>query len=116
MAKILTTLEDEELRSLVKNEEAYRFFRDFGVTSGVTAPLIARGKTLGVIWLISTDPDHQYDSANLSRVRDLAGRAARAVDNALLYKAMHRGERNARIGAEADGTLAGSLDRDVQAQ
>jgi len=115
-AEILPTLEDEELRSLVKNEEAYRFFRDFGVTSGITAPLIARGKTLGVIWLISTDPDHQYDSADLSRVRDLAGRAALAVDNAMLYKELQRAERNARFVAEAGVTLAASLDYEVSLQ
>jgi serine phosphatase RsbU (regulator of sigma subunit) len=48
-------------------------------------PLLARGRILGVITLISTSKDRPYGPAEVELAEDLAGRAALAVDNARLY-------------------------------
>ena len=48
--------------------------------------MIARGKTLGAISLISAESGRKYDEADLDLANELALRAALAVDNARLYE------------------------------
>ncbi|MFP2934919.1 GAF domain-containing protein, partial [Pyxidicoccus sp. 3LG] len=58
-----------------------------GSKSGMHVPLIARGKTLGVLTLISDLPGHRYDETDLELAMELARRAAVSIDNAHLYRA-----------------------------
>ena len=69
----------------------------FGIRSSIAAPLIARGRTIGVISLAMAGSGRAYTAADLPLVEDLARRAALAVDNARLY----REARQARAEAEA---------------
>ena len=56
-----------------------------GVTSVIRVPLLARGRTLGVISLTSTDPNRRYGATDLALAEELGRRCAVAVDNARLY-------------------------------
>ena len=49
-------------------------------------PLLARGRTIGAITLVSSKPDHRYDEDDLLLAEDLAYRCALAADNACLYR------------------------------
>jgi serine phosphatase RsbU (regulator of sigma subunit) len=49
-------------------------------------PLIARGRTLGAITLVSAESGRRYGRAELELAEELARRAALAVDNARLYR------------------------------
>jgi PAS domain S-box-containing protein len=49
-------------------------------------PLLARGKTIGAITLVSSRPDRRYDREDLLLAEDLAYRCALAADNARLYR------------------------------
>ncbi|HJQ29549.1 MAG TPA: SpoIIE family protein phosphatase, partial [Rubrobacter sp.] len=49
-------------------------------------PLLARGKTLGAITLVSSRLDRRYDEEDLLLVENLAYRCALAADNARLYR------------------------------
>jgi PAS domain S-box-containing protein len=49
-------------------------------------PLLARGRTIGAITLVSSKPDHRYDTEDLLLAEDLAYRCALAADNARLYR------------------------------
>ncbi len=53
--------------------------------SYICVPLIARGRTLGVIGLISSTKDRRYRPEDLAFAEDLAHRCALAIDNARLY-------------------------------
>jgi PAS domain S-box-containing protein len=48
-------------------------------------PLLARGRTIGAITLVSSKPDRRYDRDDLLLAEDLANRCALAADNARLY-------------------------------
>ncbi len=56
-------------------------------TSGIVAPLIARGRTLGAIQLGTIDPQPRFTPADLELATELARRASLALDNARLYRA-----------------------------
>jgi signal transduction histidine kinase len=51
----------------------------------MVVPMVARGRTIGAITLISTDSGRRYGVRDLNMAEDLAHRAAVAVDNARLY-------------------------------
>ena len=56
-----------------------------GLRSAVLSPLVARGRTLGAISLLSAESGRTYGPADQALCEDLARRAALAVDNARLY-------------------------------
>ncbi len=49
-------------------------------------PLLARGRTMGAITLVSSRPDRRYGEEDLALAEDLAYRCALAADNARLYR------------------------------
>ena len=60
--------------------------RRLEIRSLMSVPLIARGRTLGAVTLVSSDPERLYGEEDLSLAEGLAYRCALAVDNARLYR------------------------------
>ena len=54
--------------------------------SYMIVPLVARGRTLGVISFVSAESERSYTATDLTLAEDLTRRAALAVDNARLYR------------------------------
>lgn len=104
--------------------EEVALFRALGTRSLLAVPLRARGRTFGVIAFVFGDSGRTYTPAELAVARQLAERAAVAVDNARLYREARRAarrERETRVAveqararlaflAEASSLLATSLD------
>jgi len=59
----------------------------------VIIPLIARGRTIGVISLGTTSAERTIDADLVAVASDVASRAAIALDNALLYRKIHEQDR-----------------------
>ena len=57
--------------------------------SAITAPLLAHGRTLGALTLVTAESGRRFTEADLALAQDLARRAALAIDNARLYEAQH---------------------------
>ncbi|HEX6580833.1 MAG TPA: SpoIIE family protein phosphatase [Actinomycetota bacterium] len=73
------------LRAITQDEGHLRIARELGVQSFLSVPLIARGRTLGVISLVSTNPDLRYGESDVRLAEEIARRAAVRIDNARLY-------------------------------
>jgi signal transduction histidine kinase len=82
---------DEVLRSTCEDEEHLDIIRGLGTQSAVVVPLVARGETLGVLSLASATPG-RYGRADLELVKEVAHRAASAIDNARLYREIQRAD------------------------
>jgi serine phosphatase RsbU (regulator of sigma subunit)/PAS domain-containing protein len=67
------------------DEEHLRLIDEIGMRSAMTAPLIARGRTLGAITFVSAESGRLYDEDDLLLAEELAARCAIAVDNARLF-------------------------------
>ncbi|MBA2541458.1 MAG: GAF domain-containing protein [Deltaproteobacteria bacterium] len=65
-------------------------FRKTGITGMIVVRLRARGINLGYLGLFRTTPGRRYTLADLHLVRDLADRAALAIDNARLVEGLER--------------------------
>jgi len=70
---------------IAQGDEHLDFARELGYRSAVVAPLTARGRTLGAISLIRNRTADRYGEDEVDLARDLARRAAMALDNARLY-------------------------------
>ncbi len=68
------------------DDEHHDILRRLGLKSYMIVPLVARGRTLGTISLVSAESGRCYGRAELELTEELARRAALAVDNARLYK------------------------------
>ncbi len=66
---------------------------DCPLTSVVSLPLLARGRTLGVLTLALGPSGRCYRPGDLALVEDFVGRAAIALDNARLYQNIQEGDR-----------------------
>ncbi|MDB4909003.1 MAG: ATP-binding region ATPase domain protein [Gemmatimonadetes bacterium] len=96
-ATYVPVITDEMLAASALDEEHLGFLRRLHFRSAIIIPLEARGARLGVLTLCMTDSERHFDDRHLSIARELAYRAAVAVDNSRLYE----GERRARADAQA---------------
>ncbi|MFL6031404.1 MAG: SpoIIE family protein phosphatase [Rubrobacteraceae bacterium] len=76
---------DELLAESATGEEHLELLRRLEIRSLMSVPLLARGRTLGAVTLVSTDPERRYGEEDLSLAEGLAYRCALAVDNSRLY-------------------------------
>src|ERR687886_67126 len=86
-AQFYPDITDEMLMAGARDAEHLRLMREIGFVSVIFVPLVARGRTLGAITLVSAESGRRYGQAELELAEELARRAALAVDNARLYRA-----------------------------
>jgi PAS domain S-box-containing protein len=103
-----------------RDAEHLALLRRLGFAAEMVLPLVARGRTLGVITLVLADDSRRYGPGDLAFAEELARRAALAIDNARLYAAAQAAEARYRGVFEgvADAILAIDADgrvRDVNA-
>jgi signal transduction histidine kinase len=77
---------DEMLRASVRDSAHLRALQALGVRSVVAVPMIARGRTVGVITCCRADPARRYGLADVPVAQEMAQRAALAIDNAGLVQ------------------------------
>ncbi len=70
---------------MAQSDEHRRFIRQAGYRSAAVFPMVARGRTHGVISFLRLGGSARNDGEELAVLADLAGRAAMALDNARLY-------------------------------
>jgi GAF domain-containing protein len=71
---------------LGRDEPNSEILRQLGLHSAMIVPLSARNRTLGVLTLVSGDRDRRYRREDLETARELAHRAALAIENARLVE------------------------------
>ena len=78
---------EEALARAAVDEEHLELYRRLDATSYIVVPLEARGRLLGTISLGTGESRRQFAADDLALARELARRAALAIDNALLFGA-----------------------------
>lgn len=81
---IVECVTDENLEAWSRDEAHGRALRAAGTRSVAVLPLLARGRTMGTMTLVS-QTSGRFDTTSLPLLSDLALRAAVAVDNARAY-------------------------------
>jgi PAS domain S-box-containing protein len=87
VSELYPDITDEMLRLGAVNDEHLELLRTVGFRSALVVPLRARGRSLGVMTLVTAESLRRFDQGDLAFAEQLAGRAAVAVDNARLATA-----------------------------
>ncbi|TML78029.1 MAG: GAF domain-containing protein [Actinobacteria bacterium] len=74
-----------ETAAMAHDTKHARAIRRIANTSGIVAPLIARGRTLGTISLGTIEGQPRFDESDLAMATELARRISLALDNARLF-------------------------------
>lgn len=81
---IMSDLGDGDLHEVAYDDEHRRLIKRMGARSVMVVPLFARDRMLGAFTLVSSDNPKRYGPTELLLARDVASRAALALDNARL--------------------------------
>ena len=103
---LFETVPPSLLRGLTRSVDHARLMKQIGPVSLIVLPLVARGQTLGALSLVTTVSGRHYTEADLTVARELAHRAAVALDNARLYRDL---EESSRLKDEFLGIVSHEL-------
>lgn len=117
--ELVHQVEEGRLKSVARNGEHLDLLRQLQLHSWICVPLVVRERTFGALSFSSTRPSRLYGEGDLNFAREIARRAAVAIDNARLYRAAQNEiaerrsaeERIVRINAE----LARARDQAIEA-
>ena len=85
-AELYPEVTDAMLVAAAVDEENLRLLRTLAPRACMIVPLVARGRTVGILTFVTAGSGRRYSAETLALAQDLAGRAALAVDNARLYR------------------------------
>ena len=85
-AELYADISDAMLAAAARDADHLAIMRELQIRSALIVPMIARGRTLGALTLISSGSGRRYDEADQALAMELATRAAIAIDNAQLYR------------------------------
>lgn len=88
--EIYSEITEEFLRNVAENDTQLAVLKSIGFKSIMLVPLVAHGRTLGVIRFAITESAHRYDDIDLPLAQEIARYVAIAVDNAHLYEQTQR--------------------------
>jgi len=91
-AVLLSEMPPVDLRRYATSPEHLELMTRLRYRSAIVVPLSARGRTLGVLSTLRFANDRPYDEQDFAVARDLARRAALAIDNARLFNDLRRAE------------------------
>jgi PAS domain S-box-containing protein len=84
-ARLYSELPDEVLRAASVDEQHFLLWKSLAMRAVINAPLIARGRTIGVITFVAHEPAPPFTRQDLIFAEQLAGHVALAVDNLRLF-------------------------------
>ena len=86
---LLAEISEEQMRVTGQDEEHFELLRRLAARSAILVPLLSRGRVLGGLTLLLTQGKglgRRYGEEDLALARELAARAALAIENARLYQ------------------------------
>jgi PAS domain S-box-containing protein len=106
-SELYSEITDEMLVAAAKNAEELALARQIGYTSVMLVPLVARGKTIGVVTFVTTESGRKYDRRDLALAEEVGRRAGVAIDNARLYQEVQKARDQLKIILQgvADGIV-----------
>jgi signal transduction histidine kinase len=113
-AEIYSDITDEMLVAGAIDDEHLRMTRELGLRSAMIVPLSARGRTFGVLTLVSAESRRRYTKDDLELASELARRAALAIDNARQHEQALAAQREAESANEAKSQFLAAMSHELR--
>jgi serine phosphatase RsbU (regulator of sigma subunit) len=85
--ELVNDISDAMLTAAAQDEDHLRLLRELGLVAALSAPLKVRGRTLGVLYLVSAESGRRFEPADVQLAIELGRRAGLAVENSRLFTA-----------------------------
>jgi PAS domain S-box-containing protein len=114
-SELYAEITDEMLVAGARSEEELEVARLIGYNSVMFVPLLARGKTIGVVTFVSTESGKKYTTRDLALAEEVGRRAGVALDNARLYNEVQQARNQLEIILQgvADGIIVYDKDSKI---
>lgn len=93
LPEIITEVSDEILLQGMLDDRVVQLIRLLGLKSFISVPMISSGQPLGVLTFATSESGRHYTETDLKLAKDLAHRAAVAIENTRLYQALRDADR-----------------------
>jgi PAS domain S-box-containing protein len=114
MWDLVPDLTEDHLRLAARDEENLLLLREIGLRSILTVPLVVAGRTLAALTLATSDSGRSFTPEDVAFAEELARRAALAMENARLYRAVQREGEEHKHAVEALRDLNDHLEQRVR--
>jgi PAS domain S-box-containing protein len=95
-AVLVPKLSDLLVANRTRDAEHLALIRTLGLKSVICAPMSVHGRTLGLLTFVTSESGRKYNPGNLEFAKEIARRAAGAVENARLFKDVRESEERFR--------------------
>jgi signal transduction histidine kinase/ActR/RegA family two-component response regulator len=85
-AELHEEITDEMLDTGIADRALREVYRALGIRSAMSVPLVVRGRTVGVMTLVSAESGRRFGTSDLTLASDLAMRAGVAIENAQSFR------------------------------
>ena len=99
-SELVPVVEDSMLERGARDPEHLATLRRLQIHSALIVPLLHGQQTLGAITFVSSESQRRFTEQDRALAEALASRAAGAIENARLFTALERSERNFRAVSE----------------
>ncbi len=89
-SELRTELSDMEIAGAGRDPEHLSALLELGLRSALAVPMVARGRVVGAISMVSGDSGRRFHEDDLVLAEELAGRCGLALDNARLFRERSR--------------------------
>ena len=93
---LISEVPDSMLEQAAQSPEHLAMIRALEIKSVICAPMVARGRTLGLITFTASQGGRRFDNQDLGMAVEIARRAAVAIDNARLFREVSESEERFR--------------------
>lgn len=84
-SELVEEITEAMLEATVRDSQQLRILTDLGLKSYIGVPLKLPGHVIGALSFITAESGRRFSSRDLAVAEDLAGRAAKAIENVRLY-------------------------------
>ena len=105
---------DDMLEAIAVDADHLAMLRKIGFRSVMIVPLTARGRTLGAMTFVASQPDREHDASDLALAEELARRAGLAVDNARLFQEAEEARAVATSANQAKSDFLATMSHEIR--
>lgn len=93
LSRFIPRMREEDLRRMAHDEDDFAFLRELAPHSSIVAPLLARGRSLGALTMVTAWSRRRFTTDDVRFAQILASRVALALDNTGIFSDLESVER-----------------------